>query len=81
MLKFLKQLYLRNHMSNNNTYYIAFKKYHSARLESESWVIRTTPRDMDYAPHLEQEIKQMEREYECEIWIINWKKLKTTLDE
>jgi len=78
MLKYLITLISNAHnaLTTPRTYYIAFKKYPFDDTTSiESWVIRRTKNDMDSEEGLQQEIKEMEAQYGCDIWILNWKPL------
>ena len=59
-----------------NRYYIVFEKHYAKNSFSKSWVIRDTKNDMDTSNGLQKEIKELESDYECPVWLINWKKLE-----
>ena len=57
-----------------HNYYIVFEKH--CNITTKSYVIRETPNNMDTVEGLIAEIDDLEKEFTCDIWLINWKHLK-----
>jgi len=62
-----------------NKYYIAFQKSFPEGAQVTlvlSWLTMETDIDLDTMEGIEKLIETLEKEYECDIWIVNWKLLK-----
>lgn len=62
-----------------NKYYVAFQKSFPKGTQVTlvlSWLTMETDIDLDTMEGIEKLIETLEKEYECDIWIVNWKLLK-----